>query len=175
MTELVFLTTTDAVIFLQLLLSLILGMVLGLERSIVGKRAGMRTFALVSIASCLFVVLSELISARYLGIADVNPLRVAAAIITGIGFLGTGIIIFDKELKGLTTAASLWVTAGIGMSVGFGFYAIAIFTTCITIFVFEVLWHVERFAAKHVRLPNLDDEPVVVESTEKKSNTINYD
>lgn len=141
----------DALIFWELILALMLGMALGLERSIVGKRAGMRTFALVSVSTCLFIIISELVAAEYLPITQSDPLRMASAIVTGIGFLGTGIIIFDKELKGLTTAASLWVTAGIGMAVGFGFYGIAIFATLITLFVFEVLWHVERFVAHHVR------------------------
>lgn len=164
METLTLLSETDAVILLQLVLALILGMVLGLERSIVGKRAGMRTFALVSVASCLFIVISEVVSERYLGVADVNPLRVAAAVISGIGFLGTGIIIFDKELKGLTTAASLWVTAGIGMAVGFGMYTVAIFTALVTLFVFEVLWHVERFAARHVRIASKPEPMVYVDS-----------
>ncbi len=153
----------EATMYWQLLLALTLGMLLGLERSIVGKRAGMRTFALVAVASCLFTIISELVTAEYLDAAGVAPLRVAAAIVTGIGFLGTGIIIFDQELKGLTTAASLWVTAGIGMAVGFGFYALAIATALITLFVFEVLWHVEQFAARHVRMPKPTEPETVME------------
>ncbi len=149
---------SEALIFWQLMLALVLGMTLGLERSIVGKRAGMRTFALVAVSTCLFIVISELVTERYLPVTHFDPLRVAAAIVTGIGFLGTGIIIFDKELKGLTTAASLWVTAGIGMAVGFGLYAIAIFATIVTLFVFEILWHVERFVAHHVRKSARMDE-----------------
>jgi putative Mg2+ transporter-C (MgtC) family protein len=162
----------ESIIFFQLMLALILGASLGLERSIVGKRAGMRTFALVSVATCLFIIISELVTEVYLPVTHFDPLRVAAATITGIGFLGTGIIIFDRELKGLTTAASLWVTAGIGMAVGFGLYGIAIFAAIVTLFVFEVLWHVERFARKHVRISakveDLDDtlsmEPLPVEN-----------
>ena len=163
MFELIPISVEEATAFWQLLLALVLGILLGTERSIVGKRAGMRTFALVAVASCLFVVLGELMTTYYLPEANVAPLRIAAAIVTGIGFLGTGIIIFDTELRGLTTAASLWVTAGIGMAVGFGFYAIAIFTTLITLFVFEVLWHVEQYVARHVRMDDQRPEPTVVE------------
>ena len=152
---------SEAIVFFQLVLSLVLGMLLGLERSLVGKRAGMRTFALVSVGSCLFIVISETVVGRYISLVDFDPLRVAAGIIAGIGFLGAGTIIFDHELKGLTTAASLWATAGIGTAVGFGLYGIAIFTTIITLFVFEVLWHVEQFAARHVRIPKRDTETVV--------------
>ncbi len=164
MLEFIPITVDEAAAFWQLLLALVLGVLLGTERSIVGKRAGMRTFALVSVASCLFIVLGELMTAHYLGQANVAPLRIAAAIVTGIGFLGTGIIIFDQELKGLTTAASLWVMAGIGMAVGFGFYAIAIFTTLITLFVFEVLWHLEQYLARHVRMAAREQEPTIVEN-----------
>jgi len=165
MENLVSFTTTDAIVFWQLLLALLLGMILGLERSIVGKKAGMRTFALVAVGSCLFVLISELGGANWLGVEGVSfaPMRMAAAIITGIGFLGAGIIIFDNELKGLTTAASLWVTAAIGAAVGFGLYSIAIFTALITLFVFEILWHVESFVSRHVRMPTKDTHTIMSE------------
>lgn len=153
----------QATVFFELLLALILGMSLGLERSIVGKRAGMRTFALVAVGSCLFVIVSELVAQGYIGVTNIDPLRMASSIITGIGFLGAGIIIFDKELKGLTTAASLWVTAGIGCAVGFGLYGVAVFTALITLFVFEILWHVEQYASRHVRIPKKREQTVMVD------------
>ena len=166
--EFIDISSQNATIFFQLLLALILGMILGLERSLVGKRAGMRTFALVSLSSCMFIVLSELVVERYASVTQADALRVLAAIISGIGFLGTGIIIFNKELIGLTTAASLWVTAGIGCAVGFGFYGIAAFAALITLFVFEVLWHVEQFAAQHVRIPKRPPKPMrIVEKEEE--------
>lgn len=146
--------STELATFLQLLLALSLGSLLGIERSIAGKQAGMRTFALVTIGSCLLVLVSEEIVLRYAGQMNVNPLRVAAAVVTGIGFLGAGIIIFNQELRGLTTAASLWVSAAIGMAVGYELYMLALFTTCLTLFVFVVLWFVENYIESHFSVPD---------------------
>lgn len=134
------------VIFGQLILAILLGMVLGTERSVVAnKRAGTRTYALVALGACLFSIISIQVTSQYLGLVNFAPMRVVAGIITGIGFLGVGIIIFkDSTLQGLTTAAGLWVSAGIGVAVAYGLYAIAIFTTILTLLVFTVLWFVEN-------------------------------
>lgn len=132
-------------LFFQLLLALVLGALLGLERSVAGKQAGMRTFALVAIGSCLFIIVSEDIVARYMGFGSVSPLRMAAAIVTGIGFLGAGLIIFQQELRGLTTAAAMWVASGIGMAIGYKLYLVAFFVTFLTLFVFIALWFFEHF------------------------------
>ncbi len=133
------------VIFLQLLLAVFLGMILGTERSVVAdKRAGTRTYALVALGACLFSIVSIQVTSGYIGLVSFDPMRVVAGIITGIGFLGAGIIIFkENSLQGLTTAAGLWVSAGIGVAVGYSLYAIAIFTTILTLLVFTVLWFVE--------------------------------
>jgi len=105
----------------------------------------MRTYALVSLGACLLIVISETVTARYLGVTAFDPLRVAAGIIMGIGFLAGGLIIFhDSHVTGLTTAAGVWVSTGIGIAVGFRLYALAIFTTLLTLFVFSVLWYVEQ-------------------------------
>ncbi|MEX0652306.1 MAG: MgtC/SapB family protein [Candidatus Paceibacterota bacterium] len=143
--EPVFFSST-IVIFGQLILAILLGTILGTERSVVAnKRAGTRTYALVALGSCLFSVISIQVTSQYLGLVNFDPMRVTAGIITGIGFLGAGIIIFkDSTLQGLTTAAGLWVSAGIGVAVAFGLYAIAIFTTILTLLVFTVLWFVEH-------------------------------
>lgn len=137
--------TPEIEVFVQLALALILGAMLGLERAMAGKEAGMRTFSLVTIGSCLFVVLSELVAIQHPGGANVDPMRMASAVVTGIGFLGAGLIIFQQELKGLTTAAALWVASGIGMTIGFQFYTIAVFATFLTLFVFVVLWFFEQY------------------------------
>lgn len=129
----------------RLILALFLGMALGIERTISGKRAGMRTFALVSLGSCLFMVVSELLQIDRLPDATADPTRIAAAIVTGIGFLGAGVIIFHRELKGLTTAAGLWVASAIGVAVGSGLYPLAIFATFLALFVFTSMWHLEQF------------------------------
>jgi len=133
------------IIFGQLILAIILGMILGTERSVIAnKRAGTRTYALVALGSCLFSIISIQVTTDYLGLVSFDPMRVVAGIITGIGFLGAGIIIFkENTLQGLTTAAGLWVSAGIGVAVGYSLYALAIFTTLLTLLVFTVLWFVE--------------------------------
>lgn len=130
--------------FFRIIIALGLGVVIGLERTIAHKTAGMRTYGLVSMGSCLFIVLSQLVitdSSLY----NFDPMRTAAGIIMGIGFLCGGVIIFQNHaLTGLTTAAGLWVSAGIGMAVGFGQEALAIFTTIITLAVFTLLWTLEH-------------------------------
>ncbi len=129
--------------FIKLLLAMILGMAIGTERFIHHKTAGMRTYALVAMGSALFVSISQIVSV--MGYINFNPTLMASSIITGIGFLGAGLIIMqDSRLSGLTTASGLWVAAGIGMAVGFGFYSIAVMTTVLTIFVFVALYVVEE-------------------------------
>lgn len=129
--------------FIKLLLAMILGMSIGIERYIHHKTAGMRTYALVSMGSALFIIISQLVGT--MNFANFNPTMMAANIITGIGFLGAGLIIMqDSKLSGLTTASGLWVAAGIGTAVGFGLYSIAMMTTVLTIFVFAVLYVVEE-------------------------------
>jgi putative Mg2+ transporter-C (MgtC) family protein len=140
---------TDLAILAQLVLALVLGMVIGAERSIAGKTAGMRTYALVSLGSCLFVVISAVMTGAFLGVATLDPLRMASSVIVGVGFIGAGIIIFrGAELRGLTTAAGLWVAAGVGMAVGYKLYLIAVFATALTLFAFTVLWVIEEYVEK---------------------------
>ena len=131
-------------ILLRIVVAALLGGLVGLERTIALKHAGIRTFALVSTGAALFVIISQLIASQYLGLTNVSPARLPAAIVSGIGFLGAGMILFQKDsLRGLTTAAGLWVTAGIGMAVGFGLYYIATFTVLIVLILFTATWFVE--------------------------------
>ena len=128
----------------SLIIALILGATLGLERNIAGKTAGMRTFGLVSMGSCLFILIARFVTPTA-STFDYDPLRVAAGIIMGIGFLCGGVIVFkDSTLTGLTTAAGLWVAAGIGMAVGYGLLPLAFFATVSTLFVFTIFWFIER-------------------------------
>ncbi|HEY4476596.1 MAG TPA: MgtC/SapB family protein [Candidatus Paceibacterota bacterium] len=130
---------------LRLVTAAVLGGLLGLERTIAGKVAGLRTYALVSLGSALFISVSDLVVARSGGPAIVDPLRVASQVVLGIGFLGAGLIVFrESRVSGLTTAAGLWVAAGIGLTTGFGFYFLAIFVTLLTLAVFTVLWLIEK-------------------------------
>jgi len=115
---------------LRLILAIVLGAIVGLEREITHKPAGLRTHMLVSLGSCLFTVVS---------IYDfgMDPARIAAGIVTGIGFIGAGTIIAEEEkIVGITTAASLWSTAAIGLTAGAGDYLLSVIAT---ILVFIIL------------------------------------
>ena len=143
--------------FKHLLVAAVLGMFLGLERVFAHKMAGMRTYGLVSLGSALFIVISTTITALYVTTTPFDPLRVAASVVTGIGFISAGVIIFrNSHVEGLTTAAGLWVAAGIGIASGFGLYHIAIFATFITLFIFTVVWAFENKIRKITN--DLDDK-----------------
>lgn len=136
-------------VFMQLTIALVLGALLGFERLLARKEAGMRTFGIVAISSCLFVVVGELVAGAYMAEFNFDPLRIASSIVTGIGFIGAGLIIFQHELKGLTTAATLWAASAIGVAVGFKLYMVATFATFLILFVCVGVWYLERFV-EHV-------------------------
>jgi putative Mg2+ transporter-C (MgtC) family protein len=146
-------------IALRLFVALVLGMIIGTERTLAHKTAGMRTYALVSMGSALFIIISEMIAVKYLSVGSFDASRMASQIIVGIGFLGAGSIFLQgNRVSGLTTASSFWVTAGIGMAVGFGFFNIAFITAIFTIFTFTVLWFVEQKFKKNKFYNNIDSE-----------------
>lgn len=129
----------------RLFVALLLGMIIGTERVWAHKTAGMRTYALVSMGSALFVVISNEMIRYYAGFSGMNPLMIVSQIVVGIGFLGAGIIFNkDSKLVGLTTATGLWVAAGIGMACGLGLFNIAVVATTLTLFIFIVLWFIEE-------------------------------
>jgi putative Mg2+ transporter-C (MgtC) family protein len=115
---------TDTQVVWRLFLAAGLGGIIGFEREKHNRRmAGFRTHILVSIGSSLIMLVSIYIFEIYAGKAPVDPARIAAGVVTGIGFLGAGTIIRSGEsVRGLTTAASLWTVSGIGLAVGCGFY-----------------------------------------------------
>lgn len=115
---------TDIQVASRLFLAAALGGVIGFERQKHNKRiAGLRTHILVTVGSALIMLVSIYIFEVYAGKAPVDPARIAAGVVTGIGFLGAGTIIRSGEnVQGLTTAASLWTVSGIGLAVGCGFY-----------------------------------------------------
>ena len=128
---------------LDLLLASILGFFIGLERKIRSKEAGIRTHTVVSFGSALMMVIS-----RHAFEEGVDTSRVAAQIVAGVGFLGAGIIVYKKNLvHGLTTAAGVWTTAGVGMACGGGLWIIAIVATAILILV-QYFLHRKIFRAK---------------------------
>lgn len=134
---------------LRLLLAAILGGLIGLEREIHGRPAGFRTHLLVSLGSCVFTVASIHFYHIYGNVAgdgrvSIDPSRVAAQVVTGIGFLGAGAILREKaSIRGLTTAACLWVAAAIGVSCGIGLFALSAVVTVTAIVSLLVLKKVE--------------------------------
>ncbi|MDD5595333.1 MAG: MgtC/SapB family protein [Candidatus Omnitrophica bacterium] len=136
---------SDWQIILRLTLSVILSGLVGLERQLQRRNAGLRTHILVCLGSCLIMLTSLYVFDIYKHIVALDPARIAAGVITGIGFLGAGAIIRAQEgVKGLTTAASLWVVAGIGLAVGCGFYNAAVFTTFLVLVVLFFLRRIEE-------------------------------
>ncbi len=128
------------VIFLQLVLALLLGLALGVQRTLSGKNAGMRTYSLVSMGCALLVIIAQTVIASYPSKTNFDPLSLAGSAMQGIGFLGAGLIIFHgTKVNGLTTAAGIWISAVIGLSVGYNMYAVAIFATILTLLVFTIL------------------------------------
>ena len=115
---------------LRLILAVILGMMVGFERELAHKPAGLRTHMLVCLGSCLFTVISLEFA--------VDPARIASGIVAGIGFIGAGAIIAEPDrVVGITTAASLWMTAAIGLTIGVGNYvlaAVAVLLAILTLF-----------------------------------------
>lgn len=130
----------------KLLLSLFLGALIGLERKHKGQKAGMRTFALISMGATLAMLVSIYIPQEYLGLKNGDPGRIAAQVVSGIGFLGAGAIIQSKgSVRGLTTAAGIWITAMIGLAVGAGMYLISVIAT---LFIVAILILLDRYEHK---------------------------
>lgn len=134
------------VMFGQLLLAAVLGLAIGTERSLVAQqRAGMRTFALVSLGACAFIVGTTYIDSQFIGVVNFDPARMAAGIVQGVGFVCAGLIFMRNDsVHGITTAAGLWVSAAIGVLVGYHMYAVAIFASALTLAIFFIMWYVER-------------------------------
>ncbi len=131
----------------KLLLSLVLGAVIGFERRRKGQIAGLRTFALISMGATLAMLISIYIPQVYFGLKNGDPGRIAAQVVSGVGFLGAGAIIQMKgSVRGLTTAAGIWMTACIGLAVGAGMYLISIIATLL---IFFILVNIERIEQRH--------------------------
>ncbi|KKW15709.1 MAG: MgtC/SapB transporter [Parcubacteria group bacterium GW2011_GWA2_50_10b] len=130
--------------FVYLVAALILGSILGIERTLAHKTAGVRTYSLVSMGSCLFILIARYVIPTVESF-NYDPMRMAAGVVMGVGFLCGGVIIFkDSSLVGLTTAAGLWVAAGIGMAVGYGLLGLAVLATVSTLLVFTLFWFIEQ-------------------------------
>ena len=157
--------------FLRLVVAAGLGAAIGVEREVREREAGIRTHLLVSLGSCLFTIVSAYGFHEFLvsgtNIVRADPTRIAAQIVTGIGFLGAGAIIREGlSVRGLTTAASLWVVAGIGMASGAGYYWPAVAATLLTLFALWPLRALAWFALERSRPP---EKRLVVELKEGSS------
>ena len=127
---------------LRLFLAGIMGAIIGLDREYRAKEAGYRTHFLVSLGSALIMIVSQHGFSEILDTPNVNldPSRIASQVVTGIGFIGAGTIILHKQIvRGLTTAAGIWATSGIGLAIGAGMYALGISATILTLIGLEVL------------------------------------
>ena len=151
-----FINSHNPEILIKISMSLILGLIIGLEREMTNKTAGLRTHILICLGSTMFTILSlhgfttEVIQN---GVRIVNdPARIAAQILTGIGFIGGGAVLhYGANVYGLTTAATIWVTASLGMAVGVGSYELAIITTVVTFLVLVVIRKFESgFLSNHI-------------------------
>lgn len=131
---------------LRLLVAVLLGGVIGLEREKSGRNAGVRTFAAVALGSCAFSIISFVVTP-----AGNETTRIAAQIVVGVGFLGAGVILHQPgHISGLTTAATLWATAAVGMAVGFGLFLLGGMTAGLLL----LLLLLRRFSGEH------DDHPL---------------
>ena len=129
----------------RLSIAALLGGIVGLERQQRHKSAGLRTHILVSLGSCLVMLISYKLYAGVQGLTNADPARLAAQVVSGIGFLGAGTIMKEGlTIKGLTTAASLWVVAGVGLAVGAGYYVGAVTTTVLSVLALTYLPRFER-------------------------------
>ena len=150
----------------RLVLSCVLGAVIGYERRTRHKAAGLRTNVMVCLGSCLIMLLSQELYLQVEGRTNADPARLAAQVVSGIGFLGAGAIMKEGlTVIGLTTAACLWVVAGVGLAVGAGFYSGAIFTTLLIVLALMLFGQMERLLMKNLHLElfvRMDNTPGVL-------------
>jgi len=139
-------TTLD--VCLRIVLAMLIGGIIGWERESTRRPAGLRTHMLVSVGSAVVMLTGQYSFYKYLGVANVDPVRMGAQVISGIGFLGAGTIIKDGfNIKGLTTAASLWAVACLGLCAGAGFYEGVIVGSIAIILILTVFEYLEKRAS----------------------------
>jgi putative Mg2+ transporter-C (MgtC) family protein len=141
---------------LRLTVGVLLGAIIGLEREMNRQPAGFRTHSVVALGSAVFTVVSAYAFAG----PGSDPTRIAAQIVSGIGFIGAGTILQSRgQVRGLTTAASLWSVAGIGMAAGAGLYGVAVVGTALMLIILSILERVEIYARRRMGLGPDDGEP----------------
>ncbi len=166
--------------FLALVTAVICGAAIGVERTLRQKEAGIRTHIIVALGSALIMIVSKYGFFDIVGYADhvnLDGARLAAQVVTGISFLGAGIIVYKGTVKGLTTAAGVWTTAGIGLAAGAGMYGIAVYSTLILLVV-QIVIHrllpVENTSTTSVTMKLVDD-PEALEKVTAKFVENNYE
>lgn len=145
-------------ILIRVLVALVLGALIGIEREYRGHPAGVRTLAMVSVGSCIFTAAGLFLFPGH----ATDPTRIAAQVVTGVGFLGAGAIFRSEDgVKGLTTAATVWVVAAIGMAIGFGLYVIAAGGALLVLIALALIRPIELRFLHHPVHPmrRHDDEP----------------
>jgi len=141
----------------KLVLAMVLGGLVGLEREITNRPAGFRTHTLVCMGSTLVMVTSMHLFRVYKDVVNLDPARLGAQVISGIGFLGAGTILKDKtRVRGLTTAASLWVVACIGLAIGSGLYEISVFAAVLAYITLILLKRMERLLKNKSKIEEID-------------------
>ena len=148
---------------LRLLVAALLGGLIGYERELRAKNAGVRTHILVALGAALFMIISQ---HGFSDAAKFDAARIAAGVVTGIGFIGGGIIMKKKHVSGLTTAASLWVTGAVGLSVGCGMVELAVLCTILVLICLEALnFYAFRLGGKEVTaVLSSPDAPALTEA-----------
>jgi len=159
-------------------LAFLLGGAVGVEREIRNQPAGFRTHAILAIGAALFMIIS-IKGAHIYGPKTSDPMRIAAQVVSGIGFLGAGAILrIGVSIKGLTTAASLWTTAAIGLACGAGFYLPAVLATVLVLFALFLLGKLEKLylftKPKRSLFIEASDVPTLVGDLEKTLNSFGY-
>lgn len=159
----------NLIYFVRLLLAVVCGGIIGYERTNRGKGAGIRTHCIVSLASCLMMIVSKY------GFGDMQIIgdgsRIAAQVVSGVGFLGAGMIYFNgrHSVKGLTTAAGIWATSGIGLAIGAGMYSMGILTSLL-ILIMQFLLH-KNF--KLLQTPNEEQLSIVIPDDKESMEYVN--
>lgn len=163
---------------LRLFVAGAMGVLIGLEREYRAKEAGYRTHFLVALGSALMMIVSQygFMEVLKTDLIRLDPSRIAAQVVSGIGFIGAGTIILQKQIvRGLTTAAGIWVTSGIGLAVGAGMYAVGISATLLVLLGLETLsYFFKSIGLRNMMIDFSTDDKEAIKRVSKKFNTRNY-
>ena len=163
---------------LRLFVAGAMGVLIGLEREYRAKEAGYRTHFLVALGSALMMIVSQygFMEVLKTDLIRLDPSRIAAQVVSGLGFIGAGTIILQKQIvRGLTTAAGIWATSGIGLAVGAGMYAVGISATLLVLLGLETLsYFFKSIGLRNMMIDFFTDDKEVIKRVSKKFNTRNY-